>query len=51
MFFTTNGQPDQEEDQVRGFVYLSFLSLQINFHSKVKFSFSFSLEKHVDIVI
>jgi hypothetical protein len=51
MFFTTNGQPDQEKDQVRGFVYLSFLSLQINFHSKVKISFSFSLEKHLDIVI
>jgi hypothetical protein len=27
------------------FVYLSFLSLQINFHSKVKFSFSFSFGK------
>jgi hypothetical protein len=45
MFFATNGQPDQEEDQVCGFVYLSFLSLQINFHSKVNFFFSFSFGK------
>ncbi len=45
MFFATNSQRDQEVDQVCGFVYLSFLSLQINFHSKVKFSFSFSFGK------
>jgi hypothetical protein len=45
MFFATNSQRDQEEDQVCGFVYLSFLSLQINFHSEVKFSFSFSFGK------
>jgi hypothetical protein len=34
MFFATKGQPDQEEDQVCGFV-----------HSKVKFFFSFSFGK------
>ncbi len=46
MFSATNVQPhQQEEDQVCGFIHLSFLCFQINFYSRVKFFSPFSLTK------